>query len=144
MTTMRWTIEQIKAVAELLMGAAHADGDYDGLEAEQIGDLLRGLFSQSEMPTELTSHLARFEVDRLDVQACAARFEGESETSRVGVIDLLATLADADGVYDMKEDEFIKQVASALALSEESYEHHTIDVIEVMDAHQPPPVPKGV
>ncbi len=136
---MNLTIEQTKGLAELLMGAAYADGVYDGHEAEAIGDILRGLFPHEELPVEVTSHLATFDIDDFDLTNTCASMEPLGEEAKHKLLGLLSRVTDADGVHDLAETEYLHEVAQAFGLDEDEYDHHTIELIEI---GTPPPIPE--
>lgn len=139
MSTLNLTTEQIKHVAALLMGAAYADGDYDGHEAEAIGDILRGLVPDGELPVEVTGHLARFDIDEFDVVATCAALALDDQQAKLDVITLVSRVTDADGVHDLSESEYIEAVAAALGVDESLVDDHTIELIELSS---PPPIPE--
>jgi uncharacterized tellurite resistance protein B-like protein len=138
MSSLNLTIDQIKHVAELLMGAAYADGEYDGHEAEAIGDALRKLVPDHELPVEVTGHLARFDIDEFDIATAVNAMGSLDNDTKVGIVSLVSDITDADGVHDLAESEYIHDVAQALGIDEKHYDHHTIELIEVAT---PPPIP---
>lgn len=137
MSTLSLTLTQICHVAELLLGAANADGDFDGHEAEAIGDILRDLVPGGSLPHEVTGHLARFDVDDLEVAKATAALLTLSVADREAILGLIVKVVEADEVHDLAEDEFIHEVAIALGVDETHYTQYTIDMIEVV----PPPLP---
>lgn len=141
MSQLSLTTTQVKYVAELLMGAAFADGDYDGHEAETIGDILRGLVPNAELPDEVTAHLARFDIDEFDAANAAAALELGTDEERLGVLSLVNQVADADGVHDLAETEYLHKLAGIFGVAEESYDEHTIEVLEISELPKPPPIP---
>ena len=66
-SSLKLDTTQLKHLAGLLMGMAYADGDYDGDEAKTIGTILRELIPGHELPSEVTSYLARFNFETLDI-----------------------------------------------------------------------------
>ena len=142
MSTLSLNLSQICHVAELLLGAANADGEFDGHEAETIGDILRSLVSGEALPSQVTSHLAQFDVDELDVETSAAPLLALSEESREAILHLVVKVVDADEVHDMAEDHYIKQVANALDVDDSHVDQFTVDIIEITEIPTPPPVPE--
>lgn len=137
MSTLSLTLTQVCHVAELLLGAANADGDFDGHEAETIGDILRSLVSDGSLPSEVTGHLAKFDVDELDVAKTCGELNGLSEGDREAILGMVVRVVEADEVHDFAEDEFIHVVANALHVDETHYTQYTVDLIEIV----PPPLP---
>lgn len=142
MSTLSLNLSQICHVAELLLGAANADGDFDGHEAETIGDILRSLVPGQALPGEVTSHLAQFDVDELDLAASTAPLRALSEASREAILNLVVKVVDADEVHDMAEDHYIQQVAEALGVDDAHADQFTVDIIEITDLPTPPPLPQ--
>ena len=142
MSTLSLNLSQICHVAELLLGAANADGDFDGHEAETIGDILRSLVPGEALPNEVTSHLAQFDVDELDLNASATPLRALPEDARQAILKLIVQVVDADEIHDMAEDRYIKQVAEALNVDESHVDQFTVDIIEITDIPTPPPLPK--
>ena len=140
MSTLNLTTPQIQAVAELLLGAAHADGEYDGHEAEVIGDVLRGLGPEEDLPPEVSGHLARFDIEGFQIEEACSRLSMIRDDDKLGVLALIHEVTDADGVHDLAESEYIHQVAEALGVDEDEVRDHTIELIEVAG---PPPIPEN-
>ncbi len=137
MSTLSLTIPQVCQVAELLLGAANADGDFDGHEAEVIGDILRSLVTGGALPSEVTGHLAQFDVDEMQINSSTEELRGLSEANREAILGLVVKVVEADEVHDLAEDEYIHQVAEALDVDETHYTQYTVDLIEII----PPPLP---
>jgi len=138
--TLKFNIDQLKILSELLLGAAHADGDFDGHEAETIGDILRSHVPDGELPPEVTRHLAHFDVESFDLSLACALLGVTSAEERRGVLRLVSEVTHADDVLDMAESEYIIQVAKALGARTEEYEDLTFELLPIEVV--PPPLPK--
>ncbi len=139
MDSIELGVEQLKALAELLIGAAYADDDYDGHEAESIGDILRSLVPDGELPMEITGHLAMFDIDTFALDDACARLALDGSTQRRAILRLISEVTHADDVLDLAESEYIKRAGQALGASPEEYEDLTFDLVAI--AVTPPPVP---
>lgn len=139
MDSISLDIEQLKALAELLIGAAYADDDYDGHEAESIGDILRSLVPDGELPMEITGHLAMFDIDTFALGDACTRLGLQDATERRAILRLISEVTHADDVLDLAESEYIKRAGEALGASPEEYEDLTFDLVAI--AVTPPPVP---
>ena len=137
MSMLSLSLPEICHVAELLLGAAHADGEFDGHEAEAIGEILRQLVPDATLPVEVTGHLAQFDVDDLDVTQTARELRSMSEQERLAILNLVVRVVDADQVHDMREDDYIERVAIALGVDAKHYEQFIVEIIEIT----PPPLP---
>ncbi len=133
--------QQLKHLAELLLGAAYADGDYDGHEAEAIGDILRGQVHDGELPAAVTGHLAGFDIDELVVEDAAAGLALGEANERRAVLQLISEVTHADDVLDHEESEFIRVVGRALGAAPEEYEDLTFDLVTIQ-VSSPPPIPE--
>lgn len=140
MTSTQLTMDQaqLKALSELLLGVAYADGDYDGTEAAIIGDVLRQLVVDDILPTEVSMHLSSFNVEALSIADATARLNLEGKDERSGIISLMLKVADADGVYDCAESDYITEVANALGASADEKSEFAIEIIY---SPEPPPMP---
>ena len=130
--------EQLKRLAELLMGAAHADGDYDGDEAEAIGDVLHELMEGMAVPNAVTAHLARFDVEALDLEAACAPLRFGEAPARRALLALISHVLDADGILTTEESEYIKRVGQAIGAQPAEYRDLTLELTIVV----PPPLPR--
>ncbi|MEM1349593.1 MAG: TerB family tellurite resistance protein [Myxococcota bacterium] len=138
--TLRFNIDQLKILSELLLGAAHADGDFDGHEAETIGDILRAHVPEEELPHEVTRHIAHFNAESFDLELACTLLGVSSSGERRGVLRLVSEVTHADDVLDLAENEYIVQVAKALGASPEEYEDLTFEILPIEVV--PPPLPK--
>jgi uncharacterized tellurite resistance protein B-like protein len=126
--------EQLKRLAELLMGAAHADGDYDGDEAEAIGDILHELMEGVPVPNAVTAHLARFDVDTLDIPAACALLRSSERPARRAILALISHVLDADGMLTDEESDYIKRIGQAIGAHIDEYRDLTLDLTIMIDA----------
>ena len=131
--------EQLKFLAELLLGAAYADGEYDGHEAEAIGDILRKQVRDGELPVEVTGHLAGFDVDEWSVAAACSALGLEGSEQRRAVLQLISEVTHADDVLDHDESEYIRVVGEALGATPSEYEDLTFEL--TIEVGSPPPIP---
>lgn len=131
--------EQLAALCDLLMAAAHADGEFDGLEAGEIADVLDEVV-RGDLPAEISTRLTRFDAVSFDLQATVTSLEGLSADDRRSVLALVARVIEADDLNDLAEAEFIRAVATALKCNAADVAEHTFEV-EILPG--PPPLPKG-
>lgn len=136
-TSLKLDTTQLKHLAGLLMGMAYADGDYDGDEAMTIGTILRELIPGQELPSEVTSYLARFDIATLNIPDSCQALLPLNKAERGQLLGLISRVADADGVHDLEETAYIQAVGEALGASPGEYERWTIELI----FPEPPPLP---
>ncbi len=142
--------DRIVQLCDLLLGAAHADNDFEDREDEAVRATLVEL-TGGDLSTDLETQIAAFDPEKFDLKATAAAFAGDAEDDRKRVLYLVAAINDADEQVDFAEDEYLRALASALALPDSALEGLTVDVeIEelredfekVRKGPPPPPIPK--
>ncbi|HHH29532.1 MAG TPA: hypothetical protein ENK57_14455 [Polyangiaceae bacterium] len=130
-------------VADLLMGAAHADQHLDGRELKKVEELLCKATKMPLLP-ELKDRLAGFDPAALDIAATVAGLHFESEGDKRHLLELIAAVHDSDEVWDLDEDAYLREVAGALGLDVDDYADLTVAELEIGDigaALLPPPLP---
>ncbi len=135
-------LEELSAIADILMGAAHADGDVDGSEAEEIEQILADLIGADSIPEELHDHLGAFDNASFDLEAVCKQLHLASADDRKALLALIAKVTDADDVHDLGEDSYIKSVAEYIGAEEDEYADLTVDVLSISSV-TPPPLPPG-
>lgn len=129
--TLNLDTEQLKAVAEILAGAAWADDQYHGLEAETISRIISEHADDEYIASNVKQHLGAFDKDAFDVADACSRVGLDSDADRAALIALVARVTDADFTHDFAESDYIASVAAALGLDESSYKEHTVEVVKV-------------
>jgi uncharacterized tellurite resistance protein B-like protein len=103
--------------AEILLGAAHADGEMDGIEEDALIELLEdALVEDGELPDEIHEVIEDFDPDEFDLEAAAESIADEPDDHRRALLVMVATLRDANGEVDRAEDLFYVRLAEALDL----------------------------
>ena len=131
-------------IADLLMGAAHADQHLDGRELTKVKDLLCKATSNALLPKELEDRLDAFSPADLDVAATVAALDFEGEEDKRHLLELITAVHDSDEVWDLDEDAYLREVALALGLDPDDYADLTVAELEIGDigaALLPPPLP---
>ena len=140
--------ERLLAFAELLLGAAHADRHFHDREREVVRELLVDLHGSDDLPAGIDSLIEHFDLEDFDLPEAAAIFKGDSEEDRKKILWLVGSVHEADEEMDLAEDEYLHDLAKALALPDSALEGLTMD-IEVEDLRtsyqavrkSPPPIP---
>lgn len=134
-------IEKMKKIADILMGAAFADGRYEQAEGETVQRVLADMSEDKELPTEVRQQIEAFDPESFDLEStCSMIFLTDSDERRT-LLKLVAAVTEADEVHDLDESDYIVQVARAIRAEEDEYEGLTIEILSVTDAASPPPVP---
>jgi uncharacterized tellurite resistance protein B-like protein len=135
-------------IADLLMGAAHADKHLDGREYGVVMKLLAQVMDLKELPDEMINRLDNFAPNNFNpVDATKSLGLAEDEEKRK-LIELIAAVTEADEVLDLDENEYLEKVAGALDLSRPSYSDLTVEILSVDNLKaagkkliMPPPIP---
>ncbi len=135
--------QDLKHIADLMMGAAHADGRYESKEADAIRDVLRDLVQDDVLPHDLYSYLDGFEPEGFDLEACCVALKLDSAPKRRFMLKLLARITETDDIHDLEETAYIKQVARLIGAGPEEYADLTVEFSSGQDeGSTPPPVPE--
>lgn len=129
--TLNLDTDQLKALVELLAGAAWADDQFHGLEADAITAIIAEHADNDAASETATAHLEGFGKDDVDVSSACERLGLDSTEARSAVISLIARVTDADFTHDFAESDYIESVASALGLDASDYRAHTVEEIKV-------------
>jgi uncharacterized tellurite resistance protein B-like protein len=125
--------DRINIVADLLMGAAHADNRFEGSEKETVRELLRNLLGGERLPIDLEFHLDEFQPARFDVGEAGAAFAGDSTETKRHLLELIAAVGGADREFDIAEDEYLHRVGMAVGLAEEAFHDLLATLVEEID-----------
>jgi uncharacterized tellurite resistance protein B-like protein len=120
-------------VADILMGAAHADAHLHGEEKAAVRRLLRQVLGGEALPMDLEFRVDEFDAAAFDLGEAASAFTAEPPETRRRLLELVSAVHAADQEYDLSEDEFVHKLAAALGLSEDSYRDLAVTVIEEID-----------
>jgi tellurite resistance protein len=113
------------------MGAAYADARLDGREYRVVKMLLAKVMNVDKLGEEMGGRLRSFARKSFDPVEAAKALGLETEQKKRHLIELIAAVTEADGVFDLDENAYIENVAKALELPKESYGDLTIEILEV-------------
>ncbi len=140
--------DRILPVCDLLLGAAYADEELRTQEKDEVRALIKDL--AGDVPMEVDARIAAFDPKKFDVVKAAAPFKDDSEDDRHRLLVLVSAIIEADEEIDLREDDYLRALAKALALPDKSLAGLTLDVEteELQDSLQkvrktPSPPPKG-
>jgi uncharacterized tellurite resistance protein B-like protein len=125
--------DRIPLVADILLGAAHADAHFHGEEKNAVRRLLRQVLGGGALPMDLEFRIDEFDAAAFDLGETAAAFAGEPIETRRRLLELVSAVHAADQEYDLSEDEFVHRLAAALGMTEDSYRDLAVTVIEEID-----------
>src|SRR4051812_35157867 len=104
--------DRIFPLCELLLGAAYADDEFHPSEKTEIRALLVEL--AGELRIEVEACIASFEPKKFDLQSIIGIFQDDPEDERLRLLRLVSTVIEADDEIDLSENEYLRQLASAL------------------------------
>ncbi len=141
-------LDRTLAICDLLLGAAHADSQFTDRERVTVRELLADLFGSEKLPSEVEARIDLFQAEKFDVAAAAQPFQGDSEDEKKKLLYLVAAVHEADEELDFAEDDYMRALGKALAMSDDALDDLVIDV-ESEDLAEdfqalrkaPPPVP---
>jgi uncharacterized tellurite resistance protein B-like protein len=139
--------DRIVPLCDLLLGAAYADKELRDVEKSEVRAMIADL--AGKLPPEVESRIKSFDPKKFDVAKAALPFRGDSEDDRKKLLVLVSAVIEADEEIDFAEDDYLRALATALALPASALAGLTIEVeTEVLQqafAHvrkPPPPPPK--
>lgn len=139
--------ERVAAICDLLLGAAYADESFDQQEKAVIRKYLGELASDEELVT-LNERIETFSMDSFDFDSVVETFVNDSSDDKHQLIKVLAAVHTADDEHDIGEDEYLRKVASSLALDAQDLKELVLDYqVETLREHleklrTPPPIPR--
>jgi uncharacterized membrane protein YebE (DUF533 family) len=140
------TGDRIFPLCELLLGAAYADGQLQPQEATEIRALLIELAGESRV--EVEACIASFEPAKFDLASLIGYFRDDTEEERAKLLILASKVVDADDEVDLAENEYLRTLATALALPPAALAGLALDIEaeeiqETFDVVRkgPPPIP---
>ena len=118
--------DRIFPLCELLLGAAYADGELHEKERTEIRALLVELAGEPRV--EVEACIASFEPSKFDLSSIIGYFRDDSEAERQKLLLLVSTVIEADETIDLAENEYLRELANALALPASALAGLTVDV----------------
>ena len=132
-------------IADVLMAAAYADEHLDGRERDAVSELLARAMGADGLPVSLQQRLLQFERQSFDLQATAEALDLEGHDDVRHLLELVVAVHEADEIWDLAEDAYLRSLAEALGAPAELYEDLTIGELVLEHAGEvlaPPPMPE--
>lgn len=123
---MMTSSDRIFPLCELLLGAAYADEELHSQEKTEIRALLVEL--AGEQRVEVEACIASFEPAKFQLASVVGYFRGDSEDERRRLLRLAATVIEADDEIDFRENDYLRELASALALPQSALDGLVVDI----------------
>jgi uncharacterized tellurite resistance protein B-like protein len=120
----------INTLTDLLLGAAYADKRLEGHEIEAIGNLIAKVLGEEKVPAAQEARFKEFNPAKFDLKEAGGSLSSLSQDDKIKVLDLIASVNEADDVIDMDEDAYLRKVALAMGLSNDDIQGMTIEILE--------------
>ncbi|MEQ9324470.1 MAG: hypothetical protein RIF41_35225 [Polyangiaceae bacterium] len=125
--------KRAELIADVLMGAAHADPLQEEPE-KVVRHALEQLMGAAYLLANLDARLSAFEAKAFDMKATVKALGLEGDLEKRQLLELIAAVEHADDVIALEEDQYLRAVAEELGLPEEAYADLVIDVVEARDS----------
>lgn len=121
--------QHIETITQLLLGAAYADKRLEGAEVKRIEAIL-GQVLGGDPPEALLASLRQFNPAGFNVHAVATRLRELEAGDKRKLLELIASVNDADDELDLAEDAYLRHVAVGIGVPETEIADLTIEVLE--------------
>jgi uncharacterized tellurite resistance protein B-like protein len=118
---MRLVEAKIELLTDLFLGAAFSDHMFEDNQRAYVRRLLADLLCVSQLPEYLDNRINAFDYEQFDLQAAAKAFVEEPPMSKRRLLELVAQISHSDGVLDLAEDDYLRQLADLLEVPPSDY-----------------------
>ncbi len=131
-------VTRLGHLADILLGAAYADGTSHSDEVREIQTILIDLVGTETLPAEVVERMLAFDGGEYTPDASCSGLGPLDEKDKHALLKLIARVTDADHEHDWAEDAYIRSVAAAIDAPVEMLTDLTVSIAEEAE---PPPVP---
>jgi uncharacterized tellurite resistance protein B-like protein len=121
--------QHIDIITRLLLGAAYADKRLEGAEVARIEQILRTVVGGEPEPEQMDL-LRNFNPAAFNVHSSASMLVGLDPADKRTLLELIASVNDADDELDLAEDAYLRHVALGMGVSEADIADLTLDVLD--------------
>ena len=125
--------EYVRALADALLAAAHADGAACPRELRAIRRLMGRLLSTNELPAWLDERIESFDPTKFELTKVADVLQRLPPPERRHVIELVRQVCDADNAFDLEEERYLVALVLSLSLSREDVADLCVHAAEGID-----------
>jgi uncharacterized tellurite resistance protein B-like protein len=122
--------QHIDTITQLLLGAAYADKRLAGEEVARIRAILRQILGGGELDDAREAALGSFNPAGFNVHAAAASLRHLGDEDKRTLLELIASVNDADDELDLAEDTYLRHVATGLGVSEDRFADLALEVLD--------------
>lgn len=112
-------VRQLAAMAELMLGIAHADGTVSWSERATIATVLASFLDHRQLPAEVEQRVKRFDPASFDLEGTCAVLNLVDSEDRVALLDMVSRVADADTLLAADEQGYLRRVAAAIGATDD-------------------------
>jgi uncharacterized tellurite resistance protein B-like protein len=143
--------DRILEITDLLMGAAHADRELRPEEDAAVRKVLGELLGEPDLPADVEARVNAFIATAFDLEQTAKTFADDPASEKKKLLELVASVRDADDEIDLDEDAYLRNLAKAIGVPEAELADLVVDY-EVEELRErarslrtalPPPVPEA-
>src|SRR3954465_3933500 len=109
----------LRAVADVLLAAAQADGTACPRELRSLRRILKRLSEREILPDWLEAHITNFRAADFQLEAAVAPLGELPRERRRPVGDLVREVCDADNAFDLEEERYLLGLMCVLSLAPE-------------------------
>jgi len=121
--------QHIETITRLLLGAAYADKRLEGAEVRRIEAIVRQVLG-GEPPAAVSAQVRAFSPAAFNVHSAAATLIGLDAGDKRKLLELIASVNDADEELDLAEDAYLRHVAIGMGVPEAEIADLTLDVLD--------------
>lgn len=120
--------DRIVLITDLMLGALYADATITDEESGAVRELLAKLLlcKPDALPPEVEARLTSFSLLEFDIEKSARDFLADPPMKKRRLLELIALLVDRDGT-DLREDEYLRDLAHCLEMKREEYADLVLD-----------------
>lgn len=107
-------VKQLIAIAQLMLGAAHADGEVAWAERSVIGKTLTDFVGSGALPEAVRAAIEAFDITTFDLRKPCANLILRTSRDRKELLALIARVTDADAVLTRPERAYLGGIARAI------------------------------
>jgi hypothetical protein len=121
-------------IADLLMGAAHADPLRKGDAYDIVCASLKQVMGAAYILSSIDARLKAFDPERFSIDDAVGALSLEDDVEKRQLLELIAAVHEGDDVIAIDQDSYLRDVASALGVPDDEYADLTVDVQEARDS----------
>lgn len=121
--------QHIEIIIQLLLGAAYADKRLEGAEVTRIRAILTQILGGGALDPRHEQALVSFNPASFNVHASAASLKDLDSRDKRTLLELIASVNDADDELDLAEDAYLRNVALGFGVPESEFSDLALEVL---------------